>query len=229
MTTPVLPFGSLHTDASEALCRLGWTQGMERAVDGSMCLTGALKACSPQPGDWTLARAVYRRHGHGEGWNDNPGRTADEVIEYLAATPVKNDDLIAVFGPQWEAIVALVLQAAILTSKDEDILLSTYNKLRSLVSQSNIDAAWAAMRYAAGSSALHDNAQIAAWNAITDTRRANNDNNSIEVIKSQQWAVCALAVRDLIGQERFTQDDYDILTGSWATAIGLVHPADRAY
>ena len=35
----------------------GWTQGtMERA--GAVCLTGALRACSPQPGDWLDTRAA---------------------------------------------------------------------------------------------------------------------------------------------------------------------------
>ena len=95
----------------------GWTQGtMEHA--GAVCLTGALRACSPQPGDWLLARAVYRAQEHAENWNDAAGRTEAEVTEYLRTHPVTDDGLAATFGPNWETVVRLIRRVADMTQAE---------------------------------------------------------------------------------------------------------------
>ena len=96
----------------------GWTQGtMEHA--GAVCLTGALRACSPQPGDWLIARAVYRAQEHAEKWNDDAGRTEAEVTEYLRTHPVTDDVLAATFGPNWETVVRLVRRVAAITQAED--------------------------------------------------------------------------------------------------------------
>ena len=86
----------------------GWTQGTEEDSSGRVCLTGALRLCSPVPGDSYIAREVFRRRGRAAGWNDEPGRTAGEVVAYLAATEITDEELAETFGPQWREIVALV-------------------------------------------------------------------------------------------------------------------------
>ena len=96
----------------------GWTQGrMEHA--GAVCLTGALRACSPQPGDWLIASAVYRTQGHAETWNDDAGRTEAEVTEYLRTHPVTDVGLAATFGPNWETVVRLIRRVAAMTQVRE--------------------------------------------------------------------------------------------------------------
>lgn len=95
----------------------GWTQGtMERA--GAVCLTGALRACSPQPGDWLIARAVYRAQGHAENWNDDADRAEAEVTKYLRTHPVTDDDLAATFGPNWETVVRLIRRVTAMTQPE---------------------------------------------------------------------------------------------------------------
>ena len=86
--------------------------------DGAVCLTGALRACSPQPGDWLLARAVYRAQGHAENWNDADDRTEAEVTEYLRTHPVTDDDLAATFGPNWETVVRLIRRVTAITQAE---------------------------------------------------------------------------------------------------------------
>ena len=168
----------------------GWTQGaMERA--GAVCLTGALRACSPQPGDWLLARAVYRAQGHAETWNDDYGRTEAEVTEYLRTHPVTDEVLAATFGPNWETVVRLIRRVTAMPQAR----VAAKDASRIAAREAAKDASLDAFRVAAWVAAW-DAAREAAWVATGD-------------------AACAVVVRDLI-----TKDHYQTLTAPIRATIG---------
>jgi len=138
------------TPAAEIIGRDGWTPGAEREADGRMCLTGGLKHCGLAPGEWLIARAVARHRGHGEQWNDAPGRTETEVLGWLrSAVPVTNTELARVFGPQWEPVCVLVMRAASLTYDEACHLDAAWDASRS----TSMDTAWFAARDAASAAA----------------------------------------------------------------------------
>ena len=172
----------------------GWTQGkMEHA--GAVCLTGALRACSPQPGDWLLARAVYRAQGHAETWNDDYGRTEAEVTEYLRTHPVTDEGLAATFGPNWETVVRLIRRVADMT------------QAREAAKDAAKDASGVAAREAAKDASLGASrvaAWVAAWDAAWDSAWVATGD-----------AASAVVVRDLI-----TKDHYQTLTAPIRAAIG---------
>ena len=57
-----------------------WIQGEEQRPDGAVCAHGAVMTCQGlRPGDAHIIRAVMRTKGLTEGWNDQSGRTKDEV------------------------------------------------------------------------------------------------------------------------------------------------------
>lgn len=72
----------------------------------------------------------WRRQGpDSEGWwvhldkAGNRGRTKGEVVGWLrTAAPIGDDELAVVFGPQWDAVVALVRRAAVMTGADADVV-----------------------------------------------------------------------------------------------------------
>jgi hypothetical protein len=177
----------------------GWIKGGLENSDG-VCLTGALQYCQPVPGDWLIARAVARHRGHGENWNDETGRTRSQVLAWLeAAEPITDAELGAVFGPQWEAVVALVRRAAILTPDEGEALRAARDAAR----DAGRVAAWVAAR---------DAAWDAAWNAARDA-----------ALDAAGDAAGALVVRDVLAPEH-----YATLTRPWVSVIGPVHPDDRS-
>jgi len=105
----------LPARAADLIDQVGWTQGTERDGKGRVCLTGALRYCNPQPGDWLLAREVFRAKGRAEGWNDADGRKRSEVLELLRSTEITDAELAQTFGPSWEMVVNLVHTAATIT------------------------------------------------------------------------------------------------------------------
>ena len=168
----------------------GWTQGtMEHA--GAVCLTGALRACSPQPGDWLLARAVYRAQGHAETWNDDYGRTEAEVTEYLRTHPVTDEGLAATFGPNWETVVRLIRRVTAMPQAR----VAAKDASRIAAREAAKDASLDAFRVAAW---------VAAWDAAWDAAWVATGD-----------AACAVVVRDLI-----TEDHYQTLTAPIRAAIG---------
>lgn len=174
----------LPREAADYIDAHGWTQGVEVDDAGHVGLTGALRLCESHPGDWYIARVVFRRRFRAEEWNDDDERTAAEVIGYLRSpeAAITDDELAKVFGPQWRAVVAMVRS---ITGATPDQV-------------ARLDAAWAATR---------DAAWAAAWAAVGD-------------------AAWALVVRDLISENGFTQEHYDLLTGPWAAVFGPAHPDD---
>jgi hypothetical protein len=194
-----------------------WMQG-EWGDDTAMCLHGAIRRCSPQPGDAFLIEQVAARQGWGTDWNDAGSTTWEMVRDRLAHIEVTDADLADTFGPQWEHVVALVRRAAVLAADEVQQLVAA----RVAARVAAWDAAWSAARdaardaagYAAGYAAWHAT-RSAAWSAAMDAARY-----------AARYAAWALAICDLIGQHGFTQEHYDLLTGPWRSVIGPVHPDD---
>lgn len=184
------------TPAAEYIKTHGWTQGAMKR-DGAVCLTGALRECDLKPGDWLIARAVYRAQEHAEGWNDDLGRTKQEVIDYLRAHPVTDDNLEEVFGPNWKSFVRLVRRVAVSSGEEVD----------------RIDRIPAML-----------DAGIAAENAVRGTSRERGASHACDAVwcaapygtSYAAWdAALAVIVRDLI-----TEDEYQTLTARIRAGIG---------
>jgi hypothetical protein len=191
-----------------------WVQGTWDDDEGGACLHGAIRRCQPVPGDAYLIEEVARRQGWGTGWNDNPATSWPMIRAQLAHVKITDADLADTFGPQWEAIVALVRRASVLTADEAQRLAAAWGAARAAARAAARvaarDAGWVAARaavWAAGRAAARD----AGWVAARDAASV---------------AAGALAARDLIGQHGFTQAHYDLLTGPWRTLIGPVHPDD---
>ena len=137
------------------------------------------------------------------------------------------------YGPQTSEIEKLIEVIRGLT--DEQI-----NDLSSIVAwdayyQAARDAAWHAawcatldeVRYAARDAtrdatwgAAWDATRYAAWHAAWCATR--------DAARYAAWdAVEALLVRDLITDDGFTQEHYELLTWPWRTVIGPIHPDDE--
>ena len=196
----------------------GWTQGTEEDSSGRVCLTGALRLCSPVPGDSHIAREVFRRRGRAEGWNDEHGRTAGEVVAYLAATEITDEELAETFGPQWREIVALVRAVSGATQQQIVDLAAAWAAAGT--------AAWAAAWDAAGTAAgdaVGDAAGTAAWDAAGDAAGTA----AWAAAGDAAWgAARALTIRDLISTNGYTQAHYDLLTGPWRQVMGPLHADD---
>ena len=180
------------------------------------------------PSEGTARRAVRGHRGHAESWNDAGDRSADEVLAYLRSAEVTDTDLAETFGPQWEQIVALVRRCAALTP-DETERLAAARPARGAARPARVaaraaalgaalGAAWAAAGAAAGAAAraaAQDAAWAAAWAAAWGA-----------ALDAARDAAQALATRDLVGTDDYTQDHYDTLTRPWRTVIGPLHPDD---
>lgn len=73
--------------AAEYISEHGWTQGEMSARDGSVCAAGAIAAVSGYDNGRSAARGAFSGYlYHTEGWssiadwNDQPDRTAEDVI-----------------------------------------------------------------------------------------------------------------------------------------------------
>jgi hypothetical protein len=205
----------------------GWVQGTEQNAAGAVCLTGALRFCDPRPGDWLIAREVFRQRKHAEGWNDAKGRTKAEVQDYLRSVEITDAELAKTFGPQWESIVGLIRTAATITPHQGNELAAAWDAARAAAWAAARDAAWAAAwdaAWDAARAAARDAARDAAWAAARDAARDAAWAAARDAARDAAWA---LAVRDLIGQHGFTQAHYDLLTAHWAKVMGPAHPDDK--
>lgn len=193
--------------AADYMRQVGWAQGTEEDADGHVCLTGALRLCSPVPGDGYLAREVFRRRGRAESWNDAPGRTADEVIDYLASSEITDTELEDTFGPQWREIVAQVRAISGASREQLDRLDAAWDAAGAAAWDAAWDAAWAAAERDAAGAAERAAESAAAGDAA--------------------WAAArALSIRDLIGTANYTQEMYELLTAPWRNVMGPLHPDD---
>ena len=135
-------------DAADYIDQHGWTQGQFETDDGKVCLLGAVRRCTPIPGDRHLVEQVMHRRRRADVWNDAKDRTADEVTAYLREhADVTDEELADTFGPQWREIVAQVRAVSGATQ------------------QQIVDLA-------AAGAAAGDAAWAAAWDAARDAARA---------------------------------------------------------
>ena len=121
------------------------------------------------------------------------------------------------FGPQGKEVVALVERAKKLSAED-------CKKL-----DSALDSAWASAWDSARTSAwdsARDSAWASAWTSAWDSASASARTSAWDSAWTSALASAGLVSRDLIGKGKFTQEQYDILTIPWRTAIGPIHPDD---
>lgn len=186
------------TPAAEYIKTHGWIQGaMKRG--GAVCLTGALRECDLKPGDWLIARAVYRAQEHAEGWNDDLGRTKQEVIDYLRSHPVTDDNLEEVFGPNWKSFVRLVRRVTMMSGEEVD-------RMRIDRSPATLGAGIAAENAVRGTS--RERGALHAWDAVWCAAPYGTE-------YAARAAALAVIVRDLI-----TEDEYQTLTARIRAGIG---------
>lgn len=179
----------------------GWTQGTMQDLRGHVCLTGALQAANHghgQPGDWKIAREVFRKRNRAEDWNDEGDRVQAEVEAELRNNPIYDAELQSVLGPQWREIVALTRRNSALTSTEE-------NRLNKITPERVTREVWEAIGHEWQMSAV-----------------------SIASTMPGTMTMIALIVRHQIGKiPGWTQDEYNRVTAPWRRIIGKVHPDDE--
>ena len=232
---------TIRVPVDEVLERLDhgnrWIQGSWSTSKGE-CLHNGIRACEIHAGDAYLIEQVAARQGWGTEFNDADGTTFDDVKQKLVEhREILPEELDAVFGPQWQAIVALVRRVATLSDAEIDGLAASEAAAdeEALVAArvAAVAAARAAMRAgvaarAAARAAAYQESLAAARAAAEAAARAAADQEAWAAARAAAKAAAkALSVRDLIGSHGFTQTHYNILTGPWATVIGPVHPDDR--
>ena len=194
MTTPTL------RDEIEMVARnlksRPWMQGDFTGPDGAVCAHGAVRTCQGlRPGDEHIIRAVMRTKGLTEGWNDEEGRTKDEVVARLEMIEVSDADLAETFGPSWRLVIAVIRRSALPTTGEAIRQAVVWALAR--------DAAWDAARGAAWDAAW-DAAGGAAWDAAGGAGDA----------------ACAASVADLVGKHGLTHQHIDTLMHPWITVLG---------
>ena len=228
MTTPILD-PTVPQAAADWLESPGVRWVRRRPGDGirSGCLHTALLQPCAIPGDNAIWHVLERTRGHSEEWNDRDERTKAEVLAVLRSAPEPTEDEItALFGPQWLAIRDLARRGATLTDNERRAL--NVHPLPSVEAESvaRIAAACAGRplahvraRDAAGLGSLLNLAYRWAEPAVWSS-------SGPPAAPAAPAAASALVVRDLIGQHGFTADDYRALTARWASVVGPVHPDD---
>ena len=117
------------------------------------------------------------------------------------------------YGPQTAQIEALLDRVRNLSGDEKEALRDAWTA-RADARADALEAwvaAWTAARVA-GRAATWDAAWYAAWVVRTDAWDAAPD--------AVRHAMQALLVRDLIGQNGFTQEHYDTLVGPWESVMG---------
>ena len=181
-----------------------WIQGEMRNGE-AVCAHGAVQTCQGlRPGDEHIIRAVMRTKGVTEGWNDESGRTKEEVLDRMAFIEVTDADLEETFGPAWRMVIAVIRRSAILTAAEAKDL------------DAARDAAWGAARGAAwdaARAAAWDAARAAAWDAAWDAAWG--------AAWDAAWdAAWAAVVSDLVGHHGLTQEHVDTLMAPWVQVLG---------
>jgi hypothetical protein len=139
------------------------------------------------------------------------------------------------FGPQGEAVVALIERARTITNAEAKKLYAAWGGTGYAAWDATGHAAWDATWYAAwdaARSAARYAARYAAWNATwyaawDATWYATWGGIGYAPRDAAGYAAGALILRDIVGTKGWTQDVYDLLTAPWAKVIGRAHPDDR--
>ena len=164
-----------------------WIQGEMRNGE-SVCAHGAVQTCQGlRPGDGHIIRAVMRTKGVTEGWNDESGRTKEQVVARMALIEVSDADLEETFGPAWRPVVAVIRRAALLTP--------TEAKELAAARAAAWDPAWDAARAAAWDPAW-DAARAAAWDPAWDAARDAARAAARDAAWDAAWAAARAAAWD---------------------------------
>jgi hypothetical protein len=141
----------IHIDGdtlTAVLDQRGWRKG-SYGTDGPVCLYGAVRLCAPVAGDAYLIEQVKQRQGHGTSWNDDASTTEADVRAWIApGIDVTDAELADTYGPQWQAVVALVRTLAAMTPQQVNELAAARAAARDAARDAAWDAAWAAARAA---------------------------------------------------------------------------------
>lgn len=152
-------------------------------------------------------------------------RRVDEMSHKVACKAVhviREVDATISLGPQGSEVVALIERASQLTGEEIRSLEDAWDAARDAEWDAARGAAWDAARDAAWDAAFHA-ARDAAWDAARDATWNATWNAAWDAASDAVWA---LFVRDLISDDGFTQNHYDLLTRPWASVIGPIHPDD---
>ncbi len=222
MTTPTL------RDEIEMVARnlksRPWMQGDFTGPDGAVCAHGAVRTCQGlRPGDEHIIRAVMRTKGLTEGWNDEEGRTKDEVVARLEMIEVSDADLAETFGPSWRLVIAVIRRSALPTTGEAIRQAVAW----ALARDAARDAAWDAAGGAAWDAA-RGAARGAAWGAAWDAARGAAWDAAWDAAGGAAWdaaggagdAACAASVADLVGKHGLTHQHIDTLMHPWITVLG---------
>ncbi len=189
-----------------------WIQGEMRNGD-AVCAHGAVQTCQGlRPGDEHIIRAVMRTKGVTEEWNDESGRTKDEVLARMAFIEVSDVDLEETFGPAWRMVIAVIRRSAILTAAEAKDLAAAWDAAWDAAR----DAAWGAARGAARDAAW-DAAWGAAWGAARDAAWGAARDAAWGAARDAAWGA---VVSDLVGHHGLTQDHVDTLMAPWVQVLG---------
>jgi hypothetical protein len=108
----------------------GWVQRQNMDRDGAVCLVGGVRQVA-EPVDFPTMFCLLDNRNHGPHWNDEPGRTAGDVISYLRTATIDDDALADTFGPNWRQVVAVLHRVPSLTSTQCDALADVASTLSS--------------------------------------------------------------------------------------------------
>ena len=184
-----------------------WIQDYD--VDGdAVCAHGAVKTCDAlRPGDEQIIRAVMRRRGLTEDWNDEDGRTKAEVLTLMRQIEVSDADLAETFGPNWRLVIAVIRRAAILTPDEMKQLTNPLLEMPYAAFDTAWNSAWVA---------ASDAARTAEWYSAWNAARCATLARSSRVANVS--AICVVA--DLVGRHGLTQDHVDTLMKPWVDVLG---------
>jgi len=216
----------LPAHAADLIDRVGWTQGTDRDGAGRVCLTGALRYCDPQPGDWLIAREIFRAKGRAEGWNDASERTCNEVVELLRSTEITDAELAQTFGPSWETVVNLVHTAATITPLQVLDLTAVWDAVWDAARDAAWDAAWGAARGAARD-AVWDAVWDAARDAVWDAARGAARDAARSAAWSAVWDAARDAARDAVWDAARDAVWDAVWDAAWDAAWGAARDAAR--
>ena len=184
-----------------------WIQGKEVKGD-AVCAHGAVKTCELlRPGDEQIIRAVMRRRGLTEGWNDADGRTKSQVLARMRQIEVSDADLAETFGPNWRLVIAVIRRVAILTPDEMKQLANPRLGMPYAVLDTALNSAW---------NAASDVARTAEWHSAWNAARCATSARSSRGVNVA--AICVVA--DLVGQHGLTQDHIDTLMKPWTDVLG---------
>lgn len=182
--------------AADVIRERGWTQRTMQADDGSVCLTGACQVAGPALG---IPWACARELARRRGHGERWNDADDRTKdEVLAWLDTAEQPTEA----EWEGIYGPQWEHVIALCARVDRLTKAEAIALQRARASAMASAW-------------DSARDSALDIARDIAR-----------ESAWGGAWALVVRDLISEDGFTQEHYDVLTRPWRQVIGPVHPDD---